>query len=124
MNPDGSCTYNEGVRNFVLRCYSKVLGRNGETKGIEDWCNRVNTGELTMRDVAVNFLNSQEFINKGLNNEEYVKLLYSTFLGREADESGLAYCKGQLDRGEKSRDDIVSGFSGSKEFANIMAQYQ
>ena len=77
-----------------------------------------------MRDVAVNFLNSQEFINKGLNNEEYVKVLYRTFLGREADEAGLADWKGQLDRGEKSRDDIVSGFSGSQEFANIMAQYQ
>ena len=124
MKPDGTCKYNEGVRNFVLRCYSKVLGRTGETEGVEDWCNRVNSGELSMRDVAVSFLNSREFLDKGLNNEEYVKVLYRTFLGREADEGGLNDWKGQLDRGEKSRDDIVSGFSGSVEFSNIMAQYQ
>ena len=124
MEDDGSNIYNAGVRNFVLRNYTQTLGRNGETEGIEYWAHRINTGELTMKEVAINFLHSEEFLNKGLNNVEYVKVLYRTFLGREADEAGLADWTGQLDRGEKTRDEIVAGFSGSQEFAAIMAQYQ
>ena len=124
MMDDGSTLYNEGVRNFVLRNYTETLGRAGETSGVEDWSARINRGEMTMRDVAVSFLNSQEFLNKNLNNEEYVKVLYRTFLGRECDAAGLADWKGQLDRGEKTRDEIVNGFADSQEFANIMAKYK
>jgi len=47
-----------------------------------------------------------------------------TFMDREPDAAGLADWVGQLDRGEKSRDEIVNGFADSVEFAAIMAQYQ
>ena len=77
-----------------------------------------------MKDVAVAFLNSREFLDKNTTNTEYVTVLYQTFLGRDPDPEGLANWVGQLDRGEKTRDEIVSGFADSKEFADIMAQYQ
>ena len=124
MEEDGSNIYNEGVYNFVKRNYTKTLGRNGEVAGIEDWCHRINKGEFSMKDVAVAFLNSREFLDKNTTNTEYVTVLYQTFLGRDPDPEGLANWVGQLDRGEKTRDEIVSGFADSKEFADIMAQYQ
>ena len=124
MEEDGSSIYNEGVYNFVKRNYTKTLGRKGEIAGIEDWCHRINKGELTMKDVAVEFLHSKEFLNKNTTNTEYVTVLYQTFLGRDPDPEGLANWVGLLDRGEKTRDEIVSGFADSKEFADIMAQYQ
>ena len=124
MESNGSCLYNEGVRNFVLRCYSKVLGRNGETAGIEDWCYRINKGELTMKDVAIEFLHSEEFLNKGLSNSDYVKVLYETFLDRQPDEGGLVDWIGKLESGEVDRDSIVSGFADSQEFSNIMEKYK
>ncbi|MCR5654065.1 MAG: DUF4214 domain-containing protein, partial [Lachnospiraceae bacterium] len=124
MEEDGSSIYNEGVYNFVKRNYTKTLGRKGEIAGIEDWCHRINKGELTMKNVAVEFLHSKEFLNKNTTNEEYVTILYHTFMDREPDAAGLSDWVGQLDRGEKTRDEIVSGFANSVEFANIMAQYQ
>ncbi|MCR5212490.1 MAG: DUF4214 domain-containing protein [Lachnospiraceae bacterium] len=124
MEEDGSNIYNEGVYNFVKRNYTKTLGRNGEIAGIEDWCHRINKGELSMKDVAVEFLHSTEFLNKNTTNEEYVTILYHTFMDREPDAAGLSDWVGQLDRGEKTRDEIVSGFADSKEFADIMSQYQ
>ena len=91
---------------------------------MEDWSYRINKRELTMKDVAISFLHSEEFVNKSLSNEEYIKVLYRTFLGREADESGLFDWKGKLDRGEKTRDEIVNGFADSQEFSDIMENYK
>ena len=121
MEADGSNTYNKGVRDFVLRNYTETLGRPGETAGVEDWSHRINKGEMTPKDVAESFLHSQEFINKGLNDEEYIKVLYRTFLGREYDEGGLKYWMGEIST--RGRDGIISGFSDSQEFRNIMAKY-
>ncbi|WP_177201676.1 DUF4214 domain-containing protein [Butyrivibrio proteoclasticus] len=42
--------------------------------------------------------------------------------GREYDDAGLEDWVGQLDRGEKTRDGVISGFAKSAEFSNIMAQ--
>ncbi len=122
MEEDGSNIYNAGVRDFVLRNYEKALGRPGETAGVEDWSHKINKGEMSALDVAQSFFHSQEFMNKNTSNDEYVEILYRTFLGREYDDAGKADWVGQLNAG-KSRDDVMKGFAYSQEFKNIMAQY-
>ncbi len=117
---------NLGVTSYVARLYTQALGRNFDPNGLNDWCGRIiaDPSRDNIIQVAANgFFHSQEFLNKNLNNEEYVKVLYRTFLGRECDPNGLADWVGQLDRGEKSRDEILPGFANSQEFSNIMAQY-
>ncbi len=117
---------NLGVTSYVARLYTQALGRNFDPNGLNDWCGQINANPSrdNIIQVAANgFFHSQEFLNKGLNNEEYVKVLYRTFLGRECDPNGLADWVGQLDRGEKSRDEILPGFANSQEFSGIMAQY-
>lgn len=122
MEEDGSSICNSGVRSFVLRNYTKALGRKGETTGVEDWCNIINKKKMTPAAVAESFFQSQEFKNRKLSDEEYVEVLYETFLGRGSDPEGKAFWLSCLKDG-KTRDDIIKGFSGSKEFSQIVADF-
>lgn len=117
---------NIGITEFVSRLYTQALGRSYDVSGLNNWCEELNTNPSRPNILTVStsgFFHSQEFLNKNLNNEEFVKVLYRTFLGREYDEAGLANWVGQLDRGEKNRDQVMEGFAYSTEFGNIMAQY-
>lgn len=115
---------NYGATLFVSRLYTQALGRDYDVAGLNDWCNRIVNGTWSVTDVSTTgFFHSKEFENKNLSNEEYVKVLYRTFLGREYDQAGLDDWVGQLNSGAKSRDDVLRGFSYSREFSNIMKQY-
>ena len=119
---DGSSIYNEGVRNFVLRIYTKALGRSGETEGVEYWSYAINHHQISALDAAKEFFSSQEFLNKNLNDTAFISVCYETFLGRSPEDDGLNYWKLQLASG-MTRDELLSQFSESEEFKNIMAQY-
>lgn len=115
---------NYGATLFVSRLYTKALGRNYDVAGLNDWCSRIANRTWTVTDVATTgFFNSPEFMNKNLSNEEYVKVLYRTFLDREYDEAGLNDWVSQLNSGAKSRNEVLRGFSYSQEFSNLMKQY-
>ena len=122
MQTDGTSIYKPGVRNYVLRMYTKALNRNGETVGVEDWTNRINTKIMSPEIVAKSFFNSQEFINRNLNNADYVETLYQTFMDRASDASGKQYWIDQLNNG-MSRQQVLEGFSRSVEFSEIMRKY-
>ena len=113
---------NMGVTSFCARMYTKALGRSFDEDGLNAWCSVILDGSGTPEQVAENFINSQEFVNKNLSNEEYVKVLYRTFMGREYDQGGLDAWVSVLDSGT-SRLDVLHGFSRSPEFSNIMAEY-
>lgn len=122
LESDGSSIYNAGVRNFVLRMYTKCLKRDGETVGVEDWSHRINTKEMDPEGVAKSFFSSVEFLNKNLSNEDYVETLYETFMDRASDEGGKADWVNKLNSGV-SRQTVLEGFSRSPEFAKIMAEF-
>lgn len=122
MEQDGSNIYNAGVRNFVLRNYTKALGRDGETEGVEFWCHQINTKKITALDCAESFFHSKEFLNKNLSNEQFIETCYQTFLDRSSDATGKAFWLQELSRG-RSRDDILHGFAYSNEFGEIMSRY-
>lgn len=122
MQEDGSSIYRPGVRAFVLRLYTKVLNRQGETMGVEDWTNWINTGEITAENAAKRFFASDEFINRKLNDADYVEVLYETFMDRASEPGGKAYWLVKLQTG-MSREQVLEGFSQSEEFKGIMASY-
>lgn len=123
ITPLAARDQNEGVTRFVARCYRQALGREYETDGLESWCRVIINGSNTPKQAAQSFIFSDEFQQKNLNNEEYVKVLYRTFMGREADEGGLAAWVQVLDSGKEDRSKVLEGFSDSAEFAQIMAAY-
>ena len=116
---------NAGVTGFVSRLYTKMLGRDYDPNGLNHWCAKIleKPTKETLLTVALNgFMLSKEFTEKNLDNAEFVKVLYRTFLGREFDSAGLEHWIGKLASGV-SREQIAAGFANSKEFSEIMASY-
>ena len=104
---------------YVARNYTKALGRNPEPAGLQYWTTEINAKRKTPIQVAENFIYSKEFRDKKLNDTEYVKVLYRTFMGREADKGGLDYWVGRLSKGE-SRERILKAFAACPEFQKII----
>jgi len=111
-----------GVRQFVNRCYIKVLGREGEPAGVSDWTGRIARGEETPESTAKLFFFSEEYANKNTSNEDFVETLYQTFMDRASDPAGKSDWLGRLAAGT-SREEVLEGFSRSEEFANILKSF-
>ena len=82
----------------------------------------INAKRKTPVEVAELFFFAPEFTNKKLNNTAYVKVLYRTFMGREADQGGLNYWIGRLNKGE-SRKSVLEAFAGCPEFKQIVKSF-
>lgn len=106
---------------YVGRLYSKALDRHPDDVGMDWWCRNIKNHTMTPVAAAESFILSPEFEAKKLNNEEYVKVLYRTFMGREYDQEGLNYWVGRLNTGE-SRRTILRSFAACQEFAAIVAK--
>ena len=117
---------NIGITQFVSRCYQEVLGRKADKGGLNTWCKKILTAadkkQAAIDMASTGFFHSREYLNKNTTNDEYVKTLYRTFLGREADTGGYNNWMKKLASGT-SRDTVLMGFANSTEFANIMAKY-
>ena len=119
-----------GIDGFIARCYNKALRRDYDTSGLEYWRNQIynnsnfgpTTKERAITVASAGFFNSQEFLSKNLSNELYVKTLYRTFLGREADPNGIKDWLSQMNNGA-TRDYILKGFAYSQEFTEILKSY-
>ena len=110
------------AESYVARIYTKALGRNPEIGGLKYWAGEINAKRRTPVQVAEQFFFAPEFTNKKLNNTEYVKVLYRTFMGREADKGGLNYWVGRLNKGE-SRKSVLEAFAGCPEFQKIVKSF-
>ena len=69
----------------ALRLYQGILGRDADVTGAKYFVEAVNNG-TSLSDIANTFLNSQEFA--GTNNAADINDLYTTLLGRAADQTG------------------------------------
>lgn len=110
------------IEQFVDRFYGTVLGRSAEAAGRNDWVDRLATGVEAGADVARGFIFSQEFTSKGLDDRDYVEVLYRAFFNREPDAAGfndwLTRLAGGVDRGA-----VLDGFIFSQEFRNLATVY-
>jgi hypothetical protein len=70
---------------FVRAAYQDILGREGDSQGVEYWTGLLNTGKVTRKQVAKQMLRSPEA------TKPKVEQVYRDALGREADAAGLAY---------------------------------
>lgn len=113
---------NLNLTKYVNRIYTKAMGRKGEPNGLDYWCGQILTKKMTPVAVAEQFIYSKEFTDKKLNDTEYIKVLYRTFMGREADSAGLNYWLGQIKAG-KTRKQVLKSFTGCKEFQDIIKSF-
>ena len=117
---------NYGVTKFVARCYKEVLNRKADVSGLNNWCKKILTAssrkQAAIDTASAGFFHSAEFGKRNTTNEQYVTILYRTFLGREPDPSGYKDWVGRLKAGT-SRDVVMKGFANSTEFAKIIKEY-
>jgi len=99
---------------FVYRLYVNCLGRKPDLIGLEDWCASLLLG-ASGADAAYGFVFSPEYLSRHTNNAEFLNMLYTTLLGRPADQSGFDGWKNGLDY-SISREKALNGFLYSREF--------
>ena len=105
-------------KTFVDRLYTLVLGRDPDEKGHDDWTNSLIEQRSSGVDIGYGFVFSQECKERKLTNEEFVEMLYNTYLGRPSDADGKAAWVSQLDAGV-DREKVFEGFAMSDEFSGI-----
>lgn len=110
------------VENFVARLYELVLGRRPDKAGLDNWKTLLLNKEKTGAEVAEGFVMSKEFIAQNLTNDEYVEVLYQTFLNRKSDKAGKEDWVKRLSEG-LSRMYVFKGFAESEEFGDICDSY-
>ena len=110
------------VASFVARLYRLCLGRRYERKGLDNWVRALVYRTATGSSVVKDFFNSQEFLNRNLNDEQFVTVAYRTILDREPDTAGLESWLDALRRGY-TRNQVLDGFLKSTEFGGLCKQY-
>ena len=113
---------NQATIDFCTRLYTTCLGRDADSSGLMAWARQLANRRDSGSGAARGFFFSSEFIGQNVDNGEYVRRLYRTFMGREADEEGYTAWVAQLDEGV-SREAVFAGFAESPEFTRICAQY-
>lgn len=111
-----------GRLRFLHRLYSLLLGRTPDTGGFLYWGKLLNSGRMTLKTAALSFVTCGELRGRGMEDEAYVRLLYTAFLGREADSGGLAFWTEMLSNG-MTRRQAAEKFLGSAEATRILEGY-
>ena len=101
---------------FIERFYVNILGRPSDEAGLNAWLDIINTQSASA--VALGFLNSSEFKNKGLDDAAFVDILYRSFFDRAGDDAGTSYWLEQLAAG-KLREMVIWGFLNAAEFKTL-----
>ena len=110
------------VEQFVTRFYEQCLLRSPDASGFSSWSTQLDNGTKSGADIARGFIFSEEFVNRGLNNADYLNVLYRAFFAREADAGGFNSWLNKLNSGV-SREDVLNGFLDAQEFSNLASAY-
>lgn len=106
---------------FVARLYTKAMGREYDINGLNDHTgNYLKDGDLYR--LAYNFIFSAEYLNKNLSDEDFLENMYATFFNRPSDENGKNGWLKSMQNG-MSREEVLAGFVGSKECADMVAGF-
>ena len=112
----------ENAKAFASGLYTSCLGREAETDGLNYWALSLTNQERSGYAAAYEFFNSAEFKGFNLDDTEFLKRVYLTFMLREADTDGLNYWLGRLKNGT-TRDQVLAEFAYSAEFGELCNKY-
>ena len=107
---------------FITRNYELALQRYGDASGLNYWTGLVLSKKMLPKDTAFSFIFSAECKNRGLDDDDFVRMLYHIYMGRKADQSGFTYWYERLING-MDRATVARSFGNSKEFKGIVASY-
>lgn len=124
--PKGNCSVcgaQDGVTAFVTRLYNICFSRRPDAAGLQDWTSSLWAHTKSGKEVSFGFIFSEEFTNKGLNDENFVEYLYNAFFDRTADSGGKTDWLARMHTQGYTRVDVFNGFVGSAEFDNLCKRY-
>ena len=107
------------INSFVTRMYEQCLSREPDQAGLDGWAGQLDNGSMNGATIAQAFVFSNEMLDKNLSDAEFVKVLYRSMMGREADKAGLAGWVSQLRGGYMSRSEVTEAFVESIEFTAL-----
>ena len=110
------------IRHFVERIYLIALNRSYDVTGRDYWVDQIINKDASGSAIARGFFNSQEFIARELDNEEFVNILYRVFFDREPDTQGFTNWINALENGA-TRSEVINGFTGSTEWTSMCARF-
>jgi hypothetical protein len=101
---------------FVERMYLNILLRSSDPNGLNYWVGQLNSGQMTRAQLALSFLDSDEFQNlSGSQNRVDVSLLYLDMLRRAPDSAGLSAWLEAMNAGMPLTS-VIDGFLNSGEY--------
>ncbi len=107
-----------GHSGMAYRMYQAAFDRAPDQGGLDFYIDQLATGRMSLKAMAVGFINSPEFKSRygnGVSNAAFVQLLYQNVLGRAPDAAGQAFHQGNLDAGRLDFADTLVSFSESPE---------
>ena len=106
---------------FIERFYNYILNRESDFEGKSFWRERLLKKEKTPQDIVKSFFFSKEFLNKHIDDKEFLKIAYKTILSREPDSKGENFWLNELKT--HSREYVLNSFLSSKEFENLSSRF-
>ena len=85
------------VADFVARIYEAALGRKPEVEGWRFWVQKLESKELSVTQFVYDLMAQDEFVNRFLSKEDFIKMMYIIVVGREPEEEGQKYWESKYD---------------------------
>ena len=109
----------------LAELYTTFFNRAPDAAGLDYWVNEVSTGQLTLAQVAQNWMTQQPegqtSFPSSLTDAQFIDKIYDNILDRTPDSAGAQYWLDQLANGTLTRDSFaLSLINGAK--ANTSAQ--
>ena len=111
------------VINFVENLYIHTLGRPFDVSGRDTWVSLIMDQGGTGTDVARGFLGSAEFGGLNLDDEGFVRALYSALFNRTPSDAEVNTWTTALASGV-TRAEVIDSFFASPEWASTCAYYR
>lgn len=117
-----SNVYSYVLEDYVKNFYQSALNRQPNSTELSSWLSSLRAAYLQgqwqfhdeMRNLGRTLFTSQEYLNRGRTNSEFVYDLYKAFLYREPDADGFAYWVSVVPI--NGRDNVRLGFELAVEF--------
>ena len=107
----------DGTTAILYRLYRAAFGRTPDVQGLGFWKSVLESGAVSIEQVAANFLGSKEsqtIYGSFSSNADFISRLYKNVLGRTGDSDGTAFWTSALERGV-SRSVVLLAMADSPE---------
>lgn len=118
--PTASAADSAVLQGSITRLYRAYFKRAPDLGGLSYWIGQLQRG-LPLGAVSSSFAASHEFraTYGGLDDGQFVRLVYRNVLDRSPDSGGYSFWLGRLRSGRVTRGGVMTGFSESSEFVRL-----